>query len=178
MRNHCYIIICLLVLIIVGMLSHSFFPNLFRFNEPEYIEIVELDSENHIEHDRSRDHYVEKIDPKIKVSVDKAGKRTLGYYYRNIGRTNFLKKTKNLYEETYGFVSDEPVEFKYSIHVFASKNEIRLKHLKLKGLYENFDKDESLYRYFYRSFDNYEDCIKALRYVRSSGFIDAYIVRL
>ena len=90
----------------------------------------------------------------------------------------FSKKMRNLYEETYGIKNKKDPKFKYSIHVFASEKITRISQLKLNGLYENYDNDENLYRYFYRSYDNYWVCRRELRDVRSKGFPDAYIVKL
>ena len=205
MRNLFYIVACILISIIIGLLSPLISPELFnlvKFNdskELEYIEIVEIEPEKKvdtvekpkvkiekgnvlvkttvkvIEED---DNYVEELPPETLFRINRYGKWEFWNYYRDVSRMKFSKKMRNLYEETYRIKNKKDPKFKYSIHVFASKKTTLISQLKLKGLYENFDQDENLYRYFYRSFDNYWVCRRELRDVRSKGFPDAYIVKL
>ncbi len=205
MRNLFYIVACILISIIVGLLSPLISPELFNLvksndnKELEYIEIVEIESEKKAEKvekpkvkkekvnskakttakkTEEDDNYVEELPPETLFRINRYGKWEFWNYYRDVSRMKFSKKMRNLYEETYGIKNKKDPKFKYSIHVFASKKTTLISQLKLKGLYENFDKDESLYRYFYRSFDNYWVCRRELREVRSNGFPDAYIVKL
>tara|TARA_R110001583_G_scaffold73390_2_gene204296 strand:+ start:15222 stop:15830 length:609 start_codon:yes stop_codon:yes gene_type:complete len=202
MRNLFYIVACILISIIVGLLSPLISPELFNLvksndnKELEYIEIVEIEPEKKAEKPKVKkekvnskakttakkteedDNYVEELPPETLFRINRYGKWEFWNYYRDVSRMKFSKKMRNLYEETYGIKNKKDPKFKYSIHVFASKKTTLISQLKLKGLYENFDKDESLYRYFYRSFDNYWVCRRELREVRSNGFPDAYIVKL
>jgi len=207
MRNLFYIVACLLVSIIVGLLSPLISPELFHLvrlkdvKEQEYTEIVELESEEPaVVEDKSvsspkkdskmgvkiavvetesvdDDNYVEELPPETLFRINRYGKWEFWNYYRDVSRTKFSKGMRNLYEDVYGLKPNE-AKFKYSIHVFASKSTTRISRLKLSGLYENYDNDEMLYRYFYRSYDNYWVCRRELRDVRSKGFPDAYIVKL
>lgn len=206
MRNLLYIVACLLVSIIVGLFSPLISPELFNLvrlkdvNEQEYTEIVEIKVEEPLlaedkpiaDEDSeigekvvvtdaefvADDDYVEELPPEILFRINRYGKSEFWNYYRDASRINFSKKMRNLYEEVYGVKINKEAKFKYSIHVFASKNITRISRLKLSGLCENYDKDEELYRYFYRSYDNYWVCRRELRDVRSKGFPDAYIVKL
>jgi len=206
MRNLFYIVACLLVSIIVGLLSPLISPELFNLvrlkdvKEQEYTEIVELQAEEPLVENKDvaltkkdkeigvktvvvssesvdEDNYVEELPPETLFRINRYGKWEFWNYYRDASRMKFSKEMRNLYEEVYG-VKINNAKFKYSIHVFASKNATRISQLKLTGLYENFDNDEKLYRYFYRSYDNYWVCRRELREVRSKGFPDAYIVKL
>jgi len=124
------------------------------------------------------DDYVEELPPETMFRINRYGKWEFWNYYRDASRINFSKNMRNLYEEVHGVKINKKAKFKYSIHVFASKNTTSISQLKLSGLYENYDNDEELYRYFYRSYENYWVCRRELRDVRSSGFPDAYIVKL
>jgi len=126
----------------------------------------------------SDENYVEELPPETLFRINRYGKWEFWNYYRDVSHMSFSKKMRNLYEETYGIKNIKDSKFKYSIHVFASKNATRMSLLRLMGLYENYDNDEHLYRYFYRSYDNYWVCRRELRDVRSKGFPDAYIVKL
>ncbi|MGZ2370491.1 hypothetical protein ACXR6G_11935 [Ancylomarina sp. YFZ004] len=205
MRNLLYIVACLLISIIVGLLSPLISPELFKPDnreEIEYTEVVEIEPEeiavNVIDTIKKKDekpvvvvevksipnekkdvdNYVEELPPETLFRINRYGKWEFWNYYRDVSRMKFSKKMRNLYEETYGIKNLKDPKFKYSIHVFASKKTTRVSQLKLTGLYENFDNDESLYRYFYRSYDNYWVCRRELRDIRSKGFPDAYIVKL
>jgi len=205
MRNLFYIVACILISIIVGLLSPLISPELFNLvksndtEELDYVEIVEIKPEKKVEkaekseektekvktliktspkETEDDDNYVEELPPETLFRINRYGKWEFWNYYRDASRIKFSKKMRNLYEETYGIKNKKEKKFKYSIHVFASKKVTLISQLKLKGLYENFDKDENLYRYFYRSFDNYWVCRRELREVRSKGFPDAYIVKL
>lgn len=205
MRNLFYIVACILISIIVGLLSPLISPELFNLvksndnNELEYVEIIELKPDEKAEkiekpevknekvslktktvtkEIEDDDNYVEELPPETLFRINRYGKWEFWNYYRDASRIKFSKKMRNLYEETYSIKNKKDPKFKYSIHVFASKKTTLISQLKLKGLYENFDQDENLYRYFYRSFDNYWVCRRELREVRSSGFPDAYIVKL
>ncbi|MFT5749064.1 MAG: Zn-dependent metalloprotease [Ancylomarina sp.] len=205
MRNLLYIVACILISIIVGLLSPLISPELFNLvksndnNELEYVEIIELKPDEKAEkiekpevknekvslktktvtkEIEDDDNYVEELPPETLFRINRYGKWEFWNYYRDASRIKFSKKMRNLYEETYSIKNKKDPKFKYSIHVFASKKTTLISQLKLKGLYENFDQDENLYRYFYRSFDNYWVCRRELREVRSSGFPDAYIVKL
>ena len=208
MRNLLYIVACILISIIVGLLSPLISPELFNLvklddsKEIEYTEVVEIepeeeskiavDSEEKIakkpevvkevkaipDEKKEDDNYVEELPPETLFRINRYGKWEFWNYYRDVSRMKFSKKMRNLYEETYGIKNKKDPKFKYSIHVFASKKTTRISQLKLTGVYENFDKDESLYRYFYRSYDNYWVCRRELRDIRSKGFPDAYIVKL
>jgi hypothetical protein len=205
MRNLFYIVACILISIIIGLLSPLISPELFNLvksndsKELEYVELVEIEPEIKTEkalepkvkkikansqvktatkEKEEDDNYVEELPPETLFRINRYGKWEFWNYYRDASRIKFSKKMRNLYEETYGIKNKKDSKFKYSIHVFASKKITLISQLKLKGLYENFDKDENLYRYFYRSFDNYWVCRRELRNVRSNGFPDAYIVKL
>lgn len=208
MRNLFYIVACILISIIVGLLSPLISPELFNLvksndsKELEYVEIVEIKPEMKVEkaeklnkskvkvektktvvettvkEKKEDDKYVEELPPETLFRINRYGKWEFWNYYRDASRIKFSKKMRNLYEETYNVKNKKDSKFKYSIHVFASKKTTLISQLKLKGLYENFDQDENLYRYFYRSFDNYWVCRRELREVRSKGFPDAYIVKL
>ena len=209
MRNLFFIVACLLISIVIGLLSPLISPELFNLvklddvKNSEYTEIVEIEPEcKTTEHNLkpesnkkkeslstaevktspkdsvSDENYVEELPPETLFRINRYGKWEFWNYYRDVSRMRFSKKMRNLYEETYGIKNKKDPKFKYSIHVFASKNATRLSLLKLTGLYENYDKDEHLYRYFYRSYDNYWVCRRELRDVRSKGFPDAYIVKL
>ncbi|WP_372641198.1 hypothetical protein [Ancylomarina sp.] len=208
MRNLFYIVACLLISIIVGLLSPLISPELFNFvklddsKELEYTEVVEIEPEEvavkaidpKTKKDKNLqiveeskiipneniddDNYVEELPPETLFRINRYGKWEFWNYYRDVSRMKFSKKMRNLYEETYGIKNMKDPKFKYSIHVFASEKTTRISQLKLNGLYENFDNDENLYRYFYRSYDNYWVCRRELRDVRSKGFPDAYIVKL
>lgn len=205
MRNLFYIVACILISIIIGLLSPLISPELFKLvksndsKELEYVEIVEIEpdikTEKAIEPKVKKkkansqvktitkgkeddDNYVEELPPETLFRINRYGKWEFWNYYRDVSCMKFSKKMRNLYEETYGIKNKKDPKFKYSIHVFASNKTTLISQLKLKGLYENFDEDENLYRYFYRSFDNYWVCRRELRNVRSNGFPDAYIVKL
>ncbi|MCZ4696147.1 hypothetical protein DWB61_15920 [Ancylomarina euxinus] len=208
MRNLFYIVACLLISIIVGLLSPLISPELFNLvkldddKEVEYTEVVEIEPEAVIEKSLDPkinkdkklqvekevktipndsiddDNYVEELPPETLFRINRYGKWEFWNYYRDVSRMKFSKKMRNLYEETYGIKNKKDPKFKYSIHVFASEKTMRISQLKLNGLYENYDNDENLYRYFYRSYDNYWVCRRELRDVRSKGFPDAYIVKL
>jgi len=207
MRNLFYIVACLLVSIIVGLLSPLISPESFNLvrlkdvKEQEYTEIVELETEEPLVEKKAvapakkeaaieekkvvinaesvdEDNYVEELPPETLFRINRYGKWEFWNYYRDVSRMKFSKEMRNLYEEVCGVKPNIKAKFKYSIHVFASKNKTRISQLKLNGLYENYDNDEQLYRYFYRSFDNYWVCRRELRDVRSKGFPDAYIVKL
>jgi Zn-dependent metalloprotease len=208
MRNLFYIVACLLISIIVGLLSPLISPELFNLvklddsKELEYTEVVEIEPEEVAEKaidiktkkDKKLqvveeaktipnksiddDDYVEELPPETLFRINRYGKWEFWNYYRDVSRMKFSKKMRNLYEETYGIKNKKDPKFKYSIHVFASEKTTRISQLKLNGLYENYDNDENLYRYFYRSYDNYWVCRRELRDVRSKGFPDAYIVKL
>ncbi len=205
MRNLFYIVACILISIIIGLLSPLISPELFNLiksndsKELEYVEIVEIEPEKKTDKvivtklkekkansqvktatkgKKEDDNYVEELPPETLFRINRYGKWEFWNYYRDSSRIKFSKKMRNLYEETYGIKNKKDPKFKYSIHVFASKKTTLISQLKLKGLYENFDMDENIYRYFYRSFDNYWVCRRELREVRSNGFPDAYIVKL
>ncbi|MRT94129.1 hypothetical protein [Ancylomarina sp. 16SWW S1-10-2] len=206
MRNLFYIVACILISIVVGLLSTYISPELFTSvksndnSELVYVEIVEIEPEASIEkpeeptlenekdisnqvktakkEKEADDNYIEELPPETLFRINRYGKWEFWNYYRDLTRVKFSKKMRNLYEETYNITNKKEPKFKYSIHVFASKNKTLISYLKLKGLYENFDMNENLYRYFYRSFDNYWVCRRELREVRSNGFPDAYIVKL
>lgn len=208
MRNLFYIVACLLISIIVGLLSPLISPELFNLvklddsKELEYTEVVEIEPEEvavkaidtKTKKDKKLqvveeaktipnksiddDNYVEELPPETLFRINRYGKWEFWNYYRDVSRMKFSKKMRNLYEETYGIKNKKDPKFKYSIHVFASEKTTRISQLKLNGLYENYDNDENLYRYFYRSYDNYWVCRRELRDVRSKGFPDAYIVKL
>lgn len=208
MRNLFYIVACLLISIIVGLLSPLISPELFNLvkldnsKELEYTEVVEIEPEEVAEkaidtktkkdkkpqvvqeaktipnESIDDDNYVEELPPETLFRINRYGKWEFWNYYRDVSRMKFSKKMRNLYEETYGIKNKKDPKFKYSIHVFASEKTTRISQLKLNGLYENYDNDENLYRYFYRSYDNYWVCRRELRDVRSKGFPDAYIVKL
>jgi len=205
MRNLFYIVACILISIIVGLLSPLISPELFNLvksndsKKLEYVEIVEIEPDKKVEKAEKPkvkiekvnvliktavkkieedDNYVEELPPETLFRINRYGKWEFWNYYRDVSRMKFSKKMRNLYEETYSIKNKKEPKFKYSIHVFASKKTTLISQLKLKGLYENFDQDENLYRYFYRSFDNYWVCRRELREVRSNGFPDAYIVKL
>lgn len=206
MRNLFYIVACLSISIIVGLFSPLISPELFNLvkvekeTDVEYTEIVEIQPEKLVEktkpidtkatqikvvkkekktaEDIDDDDYVEELPPETLFRINRYGKWEFWNYYRDVSRIKFSKKMRNLYEENYGIKDIKNPKFKYSIHVFASKNTTQISQLRLSGLYENFDNDESLYRYFYRSYDNYWVCRRELRDVRAKGFPDAYIVKL
>jgi len=208
MRNLFYIVACIFISIIVGLLSTFLSPELFTHVKSDansdlgYVEIVEIEPEVSIEKSKEKestlknkkdisnqvkiatkekeadDNYVEELPPETLFRINRYGKWEFWNYYRDLTRVKFSKKMRNLYEETYSIKNTKQPKFKYSIHVFASKNKTQIGFLKLNGLYENFDMNENLYRYFYRSFDNYWVCRRELREVRSKGFPDAYIVKL
>lgn len=210
MRNLFYIVACLLISIIVGLLSPLISPELFyqikhdKSEESEYTELVEIVPEEIVAKEKvievkkkktakeliktkpavketkpvDDDNYVEELPPETLFRINRYGKWEFWNYYRDVSRIKFSKEMRNLYEETYGIKNKKDPKFKYSIHVFASKKTTKLSHLRLSGLYENFDNDESLYRYFYKTYDNYWVCRRELRDIRSKGFPDAYIVKL
>ncbi|MDE5422593.1 hypothetical protein L3073_10280 [Ancylomarina sp. DW003] len=210
MRNLFYIVACLLISIIVGLLSPLISPELFyqikhdKSEESEYTELVEIVPEEIVAKEKvievkkkktakelvktkpavketkpvDDDNYVEELPPETLFRINRYGKWEFWNYYRDVSRIKFSKEMRSLYEETYGIKNKKDPKFKYSIHVFASKKTTKLSHLRLSGLYENFDNDESLYRYFYKTYDNYWVCRRELRDIRSKGFPDAYIVKL
>jgi len=206
MRNLFYIVACLSISIIVGLFSPLISPELFNLvkvdkeKEVEYTEIVEIEPEEPVgkikpidtkakkvevvkndpktTEEKDDDDYVEELPPETLFRINRYGKWEFWNYYRDVSQIKFSKKMRNLYEENYGIKDIKNPKFKYSIHVFASKNMTQISQLRLSGLYENFDNDEHLYRYFYRSYDNYWVCRRELRDVRAKGFPDAYIVKL